>query len=107
MIRNLILILFFLYAWTTAQTIEECMDCHSDEELTKSIDDSTEISLFVDLERYEGSIHGGMECIDCHTSIQDVDHEPELSPVKCADCHEDAQEIYAESVHGISNIKLS
>ena len=53
MIRGLLLILFILYGFTMAQTIEECMDCHSDEELAKSVDDSTELSLFVDLERYE------------------------------------------------------
>ncbi len=97
------LVLFLLLTFAQAQTIEECMDCHADEELTKSINDSTEISLFVNLEKYEESIHGGMECVDCHSSIEDVDHESDLPPVNCADCHEDAQEEYAGTIHGAAH----
>ena len=106
MVRKLLIILLGFYGLAMAQSVEECMECHSDKELVKSINDSTEISLFVDLNRFENSIHGGFECIDCHTSIQEIPHESDLPHVICANCHEDAQEVYKESVHGISNIKL-
>jgi len=99
MVTRSLILLFFLSACLFAQSVEECMDCHSDEDLSKSIDDSTEISLFIDLEKYENSIHGGFECIDCHSSIKDVEHEPDLPAVNCTDCHEDVLEEYAESIH--------
>jgi formate dehydrogenase gamma subunit len=102
--KILLLILFFSFSVGFAQSVDECMDCHSDNELTKFIDDTTEISLYVDLERFQNSLHGGMECIDCHSSIEDVDHEPDLPEVSCAECHEDAQEIYAESIHGAAHV---
>jgi formate dehydrogenase gamma subunit len=51
------------------------------------------------LEKYQNSLHGDLECIDCHSDIEDVDHEPELASVNCADCHDDAQEEYQESIH--------
>jgi cytochrome b subunit of formate dehydrogenase len=87
-------------------TIDDCMMCHSDEELTKEIDDSTEISLFVDQKKYENSVHGGFECIDCHTTIQEAEHDVPLPKVQCAICHEDAQAVYSGSIHAReTNIK--
>jgi hypothetical protein len=53
MIKNIIFIIILVAGLSFAQSNEECMDCHSDEELTKEINDSTEISLFVDLEKYQ------------------------------------------------------
>jgi cytochrome b subunit of formate dehydrogenase len=82
-----------------AQSVEECLDCHADEDLTKSINDSTEISLFVDLGQYQESIHGDLDCIDCHSTIEDVDHAEELPDVSCAECHDDSQEEYSQSIH--------
>jgi formate dehydrogenase gamma subunit len=84
------------------QSVDDCMDCHSDEELTKAINDSTEISLFIELEKYQKSIHGDMECVDCHSTIEDVDHEEELANVNCSDCHEDSEEEYNQSIHALA-----
>jgi len=85
------------------QSIEECMDCHSDEEMTKTIDDSIEISLYVDLEKYNSSIHKDMECIDCHSTIEDVEHEESLAKVDCGMCHDTALEEYSGSIHNGSH----
>ena len=102
MIKYIFIVTILTIGLSFAQSVEECMDCHSDEELTKDINDSTEISLFVDLETHQNSIHGDMECIDCHSSIEDVDHEPDLEMVNCADCHDEAQELFDQSIHGLS-----
>jgi Zn finger protein HypA/HybF involved in hydrogenase expression len=99
MLYRILIPVFFILSFLSAQTIEECMDCHSDEELTKFIDDTIEISLFVDLEQYQKSVHGDMECVDCHSDIEDVDHGEDLADVDCAQCHDGAQEVYSESVH--------
>ncbi|MDD4752930.1 MAG: hypothetical protein PHT78_06725, partial [Desulfitobacteriaceae bacterium] len=63
--------LFIIFAarpfWSLAQGIdhsgfqetEECYTCHSNTELTAEHEGKT-ISLFVDKEKYEASVHGGM-----------------------------------------------
>jgi formate dehydrogenase gamma subunit len=77
------------------------MDCHEDEEMTAIIKDTVEISAYVDIEVYKNSIHGDIDCIDCHIDIDDPeDHAEDLASVNCAECHEDAQKEYSETIHG-------
>ena len=87
-----------------AQSAEDCIDCHEDEDLTKN-EGSRVISLFVDLDKYRQSIHGqeDLECVDCHQDVEDFDgeHEDELEEVDCGNCHDDIAEIYAGSLHGV------
>jgi len=86
-----------------AQSNETCMECHEDEDMTAFIKDTVEISAYVDLEVYENSIHGDMDCIDCHTDIEDPeDHEEDLEKVNCAECHEDSQEEFKASIHALA-----
>ena len=99
MFKFILITLLLFISFSFAQSNEECMDCHSDDELTKFIDDTVEVSLYVDLKKYESSIHGDMECIDCHSDIEDVDHDEDLADVDCSVCHDEAQEVYIESVH--------
>ena len=101
MFKYIVLLLFLLPGLICAQTVEECMDCHSDEEMTGFISDTVEVSMYVDLEKFQKSIHGDMECIDCHSSVEDVDHDEDLPEVICADCHEDSEEEYRQSIHGL------
>ncbi len=102
MIKYIIILKVLLFSFLFAQSVEDCMDCHSDEEMTGIIKDSIEVSVYVDLEKFQKSIHGDMECIDCHSSIEDVDHDEDLPAVVCADCHDDAQEEFDESIHALS-----
>ena len=99
MIKKSLLLLLLFAGFLFAQSVDECMDCHSDEEMTKTVNDSIELSLYVDLALYQKSIHGDMECVDCHSTIEDVDHEEDLPDVDCAQCHEDSEEEYSESIH--------
>ncbi len=79
--------LFFLLtaSLALAQTNSECIDCHDDFNSTL----------------FRESIHGDMECVECHTLPpgHDVDSNLVTTAVNCADCHEDAQEEYEMSVH--------
>ena len=102
MIKYIIILKVLLFSFLFAQSVEDCMDCHSDEEMTGFINDTVEVSMYVDLEKFQKSIHGDMECIDCHSSIEDVDHDEDLPLVVCADCHDDAQEEFDESIHFLS-----
>ena len=86
-----------------AQTADDCLDCHDDPDLTKNSGGRV-ISLHVDIDAFNNSIHGveGIECIDCHQDLEDFDgeHDEELDDVDCAMCHDDIAEIYAGSLHG-------
>ncbi len=89
---------------TLAQSNDDCMDCHDDPEETKNAGGKV-ISLYVDLEQYEQSIHGleELECIDCHADLEGFDdfpHDEELEIVSCTECHDDVGEVYDASMHG-------
>ena len=81
---------------------EECMECHGERDLTKSINDSVEVSVFVDQHVFGNSIHADLECTDCHEMIEDHPNEEVVAPVSCGNCHEDEQADYEESVHWLS-----
>jgi cytochrome b subunit of formate dehydrogenase len=106
LLRHLVLLGFSLIAFiplTGAQeelTSEDCLVCHSDEDLSKEGPQGEVISLFVDGERFAETIHGDFACTDCHTGITELPHEEELSVVDCSECHDDVVEEYAASVHG-------
>ncbi len=100
---GIIFVLLFLNgASTKAQSAEDCMLCHEDTELTKTGEDGEEISLYVDLERFQISTHGVMECTDCHQDLMDADfpHAAELERVECGFCHDGISEMYEKSLHG-------
>jgi formate dehydrogenase gamma subunit len=99
MFKVILIFLLLFFSFISAQSVEECMECHSDNELTKFIDDTVEISLYVNLDQYSNSIHGDMECTDCHSDIEDIDHGEDLENVDCAACHDEVQEVYLESIH--------
>ena len=77
MLNIFLLNLFFVFALSAlyAQDNETCLDCHSDPNEVKVINDSTEISVFVDEEIFSGSIHGDLNCIECHTDLENFEDE--------------------------------
>jgi len=86
-----------------AQELDDCLICHEDEELTK-VRGERVVSLYVDLDRYEMSVHGceDLTCVDCHADLEGLEdeHDETLEPVDCAMCHDDVAEIYGHSLHG-------
>jgi hypothetical protein len=78
---------------------EVCLGCHGVPGLEKTRDGKT-ISLHVDKENFERSIHGAFECTVCHTDVSQIPHSPELKPPQCSTCHAEAAKDYSESVHG-------
>lgn len=105
---QIIWIVLALASLLFSQDREICLACHSDEEFVKIVDDSIEVSLYVDIEKYEKSIHADLECTDCHASISDPEeHDPELPDVNCGTCHEDAKAEYDGSLHATSLARQS
>jgi hypothetical protein len=80
---------------------DDCLSCHDDPELANS----RGLSLNVDPEVFQGSIHGENEfdCVDCHDALADAEdfpHAAPLDPVDCSMCHDSEFEDYTMSVHG-------
>jgi len=89
-----------------AQSSSECLECHSDPDLTME-KGGTEISLFVDRGEFAASVHADLECVGCHEGYDpfDLPHAEKISPVACVSCHAEEQfENYEKSVHGQANV---
>jgi cytochrome b subunit of formate dehydrogenase/nitrate/TMAO reductase-like tetraheme cytochrome c subunit len=93
-----LLVSFLLAADAQPFENEDCMLCH------ESADDFPEDrpGLVVDLIHFDEGSHAGMECVDCHSGIEELPHPEKLAKVNCAECHEEAQEHYQDSAHGVA-----
>ena len=92
-------LLFAVWTASAAPTDEECMACHNDPNLTRTLENGATQSLYIDAEVFSKSIHGGAGCAACHADIEELPHAEKLKPVDCGSCHDQAQE-YANGLHG-------
>ncbi len=83
--------------------IGECMDCHGDKTIEKTLPNGQALSLHVDLRAYRSSVHGKDSCVTCHSDAK-APHE-KLAKVVCGRCHGDAAKSYSMSSHGILRAK--
>ncbi len=79
----------------------DCLGCHQDPTMTKDVSGRA-VPINVDPKQFEGSIHGSLNCTDCHADIKVVPHEPAPRAVNCATCHPDAQDAWQASRHGVA-----
>ncbi len=93
-IHSVLIYVLILPTAVMALSNSDCLDCHGERDFATEDEHGREISLYVSLETYDYSSHAGFECIDCHSSIEDVPHEENLPPVNCVTCHEEAGEVY-------------
>ncbi|HTN70961.1 MAG TPA: hypothetical protein VMO00_07705, partial [Methylomirabilota bacterium] len=96
------MIVFVLHAPAVgAQPVskEVCLGCHSVSGMQKTRGGKT-ISLQVEKERFEQSVHRAFDCTVCHSDISQVPHKPELKPVQCENCHAASVKAYTSSIHG-------
>lgn len=87
-ISFLIIGLVILPSKIYAQSIEDCLMCHSDTELTMEKKGKT-ISLFVDENIYNKSVHSKLNCVSCHKGFnpEDIPHADPIKEVNCVSCH--------------------
>ncbi|MEJ2054211.1 MAG: cytochrome c3 family protein [Calditrichaceae bacterium] len=98
------IVLFAAFSILFSQDNEYCLMCHSDEDLTKIVNDSVEVSLYVTEDMLDNSVHAGFDCNMCHQiSIDDHPGEGSVGEMLCADCHSDEEEAYKGSIHGTSH----
>jgi len=76
-----------------AQT--DCLSCHAD----ATLQDASGHSVAVDATKFHASIHGNLQCSNCHTDIKDYPHPEKRTPVKCESCHADEAAGLVGSVH--------
>ena len=95
-------LLLALGSRATAQSNAVCLDCHSDPDLTQKIN-GKEVSIAFSTNKFAASVHGTVNCIDCHTVYKKADfpHDDiKPQPVDCALCHQKEAKLEAVSLHG-------
>src|SRR5690242_11875788 len=80
----------------------DCLACHLDPNTTRVVSGKTE-SLVFPTNTFQKSIHAKLACVDCHTGVKDLVHDP-LGPPDCTHCHQKEAEAYATSIHGVSHL---
>ena len=80
----------------------DCLKCHQDPQLHAVTAAGETVSMFVDANMVDASVHTNMPCVKCH-----IDVDPRLKrpcepsgKVDCSTCHAKISEEYYESGHG-------
>ncbi len=86
-----------------SQSNEDCMMCHEDPDLTKLRNGRT-VSLHIDTTIFHGTVHQGVECIQCHVDADDegFPHLENLEAVNCGLCHTQQMVDNIRGIHGQS-----
>ncbi len=79
-----------------------CAVCHGDSSMTRPNAAGGEDTLFVDEAQYALSVHGALNCVDCHKDAKGDPHDSPLKPVRCATCHEEAAGENSKGMHGLA-----
>ena len=105
--KKIIFVLALIYLpLIQAQSNDECLMCHDDPDFKAKIGTKT-VLLYVSQKTFSSSVHGDLECTDCHTNInaEDIPHRKEYTKVNCGECHDDVQKLYVECLHGKAKAK--
>jgi nitrate/TMAO reductase-like tetraheme cytochrome c subunit len=77
-------------------TNEDCLACHGDADARRT--DGR--SIAVAAARFGESIHGPLDCVDCHADAgKELPHPDRLAKAACGSCHEDVAGKYHDSMH--------
>jgi len=98
-IISTVLIIADSYTKDDTKNTEVCLSCHEDEGLY-SEKDGKKISLYVNPDHHNQSVHAGAECVDCHAgyNAEELPHTKVRQEVNCNSCHDDLKGI-EKSVH--------
>jgi hypothetical protein len=88
---------------------DTCLYCHGRFDFQLSLPGGESLSLTIDPDHYQDSIHGQIACTDCHTDISGFPH-PEFTPQTardvslqlytiCQECHTEQYNQTLDSVH--------
>ena len=85
--------LFFPARRMVAQS--DCLTCHGD----KTMQNAAGHSISVDGDKFGASIHGSLQCNNCHADIKEYPHPDHIAKVECKTCHADEASKLTGSVH--------
>lgn len=91
--RFILIVLFgiMLCGYTSAQSNDDCLGCHTDNELTMERN-GKKVSLFVDEQKFQNSVHGKQNCVGCHKGFdaENLPHKEgkDIAKVNCESCHQ-------------------
>jgi cytochrome b subunit of formate dehydrogenase len=81
----------------------DCLDCHTDPSNTRLVN-GVKIPLAVfPTNKFSKSVHGMLDCTDCHTGVKELVHDAKLPQPDCSGCHDKEAKDYASSIHGVSH----
>jgi len=102
---TILLLLLFPFS-AASQSNEDCLICHDDSGF-RGVVNGRNVSLSVKPVSFSNSVHGDLECVDCHFdyNAEDIPHTAEYSKVDCGECHSEVQELYVECLHGQAKAK--
>ena len=83
-----------------ALTNANCIMCHQDQQLNGYTRDSLQVSLTVDEQAFNQSVHGqaGVLCVGCHSTFTTYPHS-DVEQVTCEQCHVENATIVASLPH--------
>ncbi|MCK6500111.1 MAG: cytochrome b/b6 domain-containing protein, partial [Nitrospira sp.] len=85
---------------------DKCLECHGQNDLTKTNAAGKTISLFVDEAIMKGSVHATNSCVSCHRDLAKAWEHPDdghvVEPVNCALCHEQQSLTANASAHAVA-----
>lgn len=81
-----------------APTNDDCLACHGDPSTTRANGQP----VVVQPDRFTHSVHGPLNCVDCHSDLNkpvEFPHAERLARVNCAACHDTAAKQYELGIH--------
>ena len=99
---EVLLIALSLTAPRVAAQSLDCQRCHADSEfLHQQVANSARAqALVVAPSSVEASVHGDLECLDCHAGLDSYPHRLDrIEPARCIDCHDDVGVEAESGVH--------
>lgn len=107
-LQTVLLIVLVTFVALPQSVSETCLSCHSEEGLTYERN-GKEVSLFVNEQLFQSSIHASFECTDCHEGFnaEELPHKDgsDIYRVDCSTCHDAGD--YSGSIHGIKKVQCS
>jgi predicted CXXCH cytochrome family protein len=85
----------FVVAPGAVRAQADCLTSHGDAGMT----DTAGHSIAVDGKTFAASIHGSLQCNNCHADIKGYPHPDHIAPVECKTCHADQATALTGSVH--------
>lgn len=77
----------------------DCLSCHDNPELTKDAGGGQTVSVHADPKKLGASVHGPLDCTNCHAEVTGYPHEPAPKAVDCGSCHPDSVAAWDNSLH--------